>query len=205
MKIVIVCSNYLYAEGLKRLLHRERGMTVAGVFTGCGLPADAGLKMQELGADIVLSDYEAIVRLLTAAGDKPKIILIGCSDLSRLPDRHMRDLFQRGVIGILPRSADLKTLKKALHAVHSGELWLDRAAFGKLLASQRKRIAPLGKREEEIVEYICRGYRNREIAGKLQISEQTVKSYCNRIYRKLGVPGRLHLALYSERHSYGAF
>lgn len=56
----------------------------------------------------------------------------------------------------------------------------------------------LAKREKEIIFHICQGFRNKEIAQKLQISEQTVKSHCNRIYRKLGVTDRLQLALLSQ-------
>lgn len=58
---------------------------------------------------------------------------------------------------------------------------------------------PLAKREREIAFHICQGYRNKEIAQKLHISEQTVKSHCCRIYKKLGVSDRLQLALCSDK------
>jgi DNA-binding NarL/FixJ family response regulator len=51
-------------------------------------------------------------------------------------------------------------------------------------------------KEEEITSLICKGFRNKEIAQKLNISEQTVKSHCNRIYKKVGVSDRVQLALY---------
>jgi DNA-binding NarL/FixJ family response regulator len=64
-----------------------------------------------------------------------------------------------------------------------------------------KQSAPnvrLAHREKEIISHICQGYKNKEIAQKLHISEQTVKSHCNRIYKKLGVADRLQLALHSH-------
>jgi DNA-binding NarL/FixJ family response regulator len=57
----------------------------------------------------------------------------------------------------------------------------------------------LAQREKEIISHICQGFKNKEIAQKLNISEQTVKSHCNRIYKKLGVNDRLQLALYSNK------
>ena len=61
------------------------------------------------------------------------------------------------------------------------------------------------KKEKEVVSLICHGYRNKEIAQKLDISEQTVKSHCNRIYKKVGVTDRLQLALYTNRLWPGSF
>jgi DNA-binding NarL/FixJ family response regulator len=44
--------------------------------------------------------------------------------------------------------------------------------------------------------FICQGYRNKEIAQQLDISEQTVKSHCNRIYKKVGVSDKVQLVLH---------
>jgi DNA-binding NarL/FixJ family response regulator len=57
----------------------------------------------------------------------------------------------------------------------------------------------LTRKEKEIVSLICHGYRNKEIAQKLAITEQTVKSHCNRIFKKVGVSDRLQLALYTHK------
>ena len=52
----------------------------------------------------------------------------------------------------------------------------------------------LTKAERGVVSLICGGFRNKEIANKLEISEKTVKCHCNRIYKKVGVTDRLQLA-----------
>jgi DNA-binding NarL/FixJ family response regulator len=130
-----------------------------------------------------------------------KIILIGDRTLRFIADKQLKELVLRGVVGILPPSADSELLRKALKAVSSGELWLDRHTLMKILTSMRhqEKGISLARREKEIVFHICQGYRNKEIAQKLSISEQTVKSHCNRIYKKLGVSDRLQLALYSYK------
>jgi DNA-binding NarL/FixJ family response regulator len=135
------------------------------------------------------------------SANKLKIILIGDRSLRYVADKQLKELVLKGVVGILPPSADSELLKKALQAVFSGELWLDRHTLMKILASmkQQDQNTGLAKREREIVFHICQGYRNKEIARKLHISEQTVKSHCHRIYKKLGVSDRLQLALYSYK------
>ncbi len=55
----------------------------------------------------------------------------------------------------------------------------------------------LTKTEIEIVEMICWGYSNKEIIKKLKITEQSVKSHLNKIYKKTGVSDRLQLAMFA--------
>ena len=56
---------------------------------------------------------------------------------------------------------------------------------------------PLTRREREIVTLIAQGYRNKETAERLFISERTVKNHLHNIFTKLGVGDRLELALYA--------
>ena len=116
---------------------------------------------------------------------------------------NLRGLILAGVVGILPPSTNSQLLRKAIKAIHSEELWIDRQTMLKLLTEMKKashavRLAP---REHEIISLICQGYTNKEIAQKLNISEQTVKSHCHRIYKKIGVSDRLQLALYSYKRN----
>lgn len=204
MRLAISCCNRLFGEGLKKLLEDENGIEVVGVFDGSTgsspslnelymLELDIILAEQHIGFDFLLNSPQDLLK------KKLKILLIGDRSRRFLADRNLRELISKGVLGILPPSADTDLLKKALKAVLMGELWLDRNTLLKLLSMmkhERKNVS-LARREKEIVSHICQGYRNKEIAQKLNISEQTVKSHCNRIYKKLGVADRLQLALYA--------
>jgi len=207
LRLAIACSNNIYGEGLKSLLDNERDFHVIGTFNG-----DAGFvsdfqSVLNLRPDVLISDYSPDFNILmNLPGDiltdrHLKIVLIGDRTLRLIASKQLKDLVLKGVVGILPPSADSELLKKALKAVFSGELWLDRTTLVKLISSMKnqEKNASLAKREKEIVFHICQGFRNKEIADKLHISEQTVKSHCNRIYRKLGVSDRLQLALYSYK------
>ncbi len=207
IRLAIGCCNHIFAEGLKRLLENERDIEVIGIFDeSSGFLPDLE-NILKLNPDVILADYSADFNILLSLPEdfltfnRLKIILIGDRTLRFIADKQLKELVLKGVVGILPPSADSELLKKALNAVISGELWLDRNTLMKIFNSMRKqeKNVNLAKREKEIVFHICQGYRNKEIAQKLHISEQTVKSHCNRIYKKIGVSDRLQLALYSYK------
>jgi DNA-binding NarL/FixJ family response regulator len=207
IRVAIGCCNRIFAEGLKKLLEDDSDIEVIGSFdesSGFLLDLENILK---LNPDIILADYSADFNMLLSlpeeflANNRLKIILIGDRTLRFIADKQLQELVLKGVVGILPPSADSELLKKALNAVFSGEVWLDRNTLMKIFNSMKKqeKNVSLAKREKEIMFHICQGYRNKEIAQKLNISENTVKSHCNRIYKKLGVTDRLQLVLYSYK------
>ena len=206
LRIVICCSNRIYAEGLQNLLAKETGIQVIGIYHGRNLINELN-EARELRPDILLLDSNIDLNILLSLPDDffapghVKILMLGNSSVKYLINKSLHHLVAKGVVGILPPSADADLLKKALKAIFMGELWLDRPTLMKLIAGMKQSAGNvrLASREREIISHVCQGLRNKEIAHKLQISEQTVKSHCNRIYRKLGVSGRLQLALYSHR------
>ena len=68
------------------------------------------------------------------------------------------------------------------------------------LTTRPVRFSP---RERQIVTFITAGCSNQEIAGCLGLRTQTVKNHLSRIYRKLGVANRVHLAVFAVRHGTG--
>ena len=66
------------------------------------------------------------------------------------------------------------------------------------MGGPREREKPrLSNREREIVALVAQGFKNKEIAERMFISEQTVKNHLHNIFDKLGVSDRLELALYA--------
>lgn len=206
LKLVICCSNHLFAESIQKLLEREADIQIIGFFHGKNIIEELNTA-RDLQPDIMLFDANIDLNILLSLPEdfftrnQTKILIIGDRSIKYIINKTLHNLMSRGIVGVLPPSADSDILKKALKAVLFGELWLDRETLMKLLACM-KHAAPnvrLAHREKEIISHICQGFRNKEIAQKLQISEQTVKSHCNRIYKKLGVSDRLQLALHSHR------
>jgi DNA-binding NarL/FixJ family response regulator len=62
---------------------------------------------------------------------------------------------------------------------------------------------PFSTRERQIVAFITKGCSNREIAARMGLRTQTVKNHLCRIYRKLGLPNRVQLAVFAVGHGAG--
>jgi DNA-binding NarL/FixJ family response regulator len=199
IKTVIGCCNYVFGEGLKKLLQDESEIDVIGIFD-----ESADFKeIVKLNPDVILADLN-IFRSFPedlATDNLIKILLLGERAWLSTAHKLIPDLVSKGVVGILPPGTDSELLRKALKAVTQGELWIGhkivKNAFSFMSIPEKK--VEFTKTEREILFLICQGYRNKEIAQKLNISEQTVKSHCNRIYKKVGVSDKVQLVLYIYR------
>jgi len=110
-----------------------------------------------------------------------------------------------GVCGVLLKEMASASVAQCVRMVHAGERWLEKRSAARMIeklarreVGARETAALLTPREHEIVILIGRGLRNKEIAARLTIREQTVKVHLSHIYAKLGVDGRLALLRYAE-------
>lgn len=199
IKLVIGCCSYLFGEGLKKLLEDDKNINVIGIFD-----ESADIKeIIKLNADIVLADSGVFQGFPNGFMIENPIKILLIADRKWLPIayKEIPEMTSKGVVGIIPPGTDSRLLKKAVKAVSSGEFWINHQTIKKVLSSRSlpENKVNLTSKESEIVSFICQGYRNKEIAQKLNISEQTIKSHCNRIYKKIGVSDRLQLALYAYK------
>jgi two-component system nitrate/nitrite response regulator NarL len=123
---------------------------------------------------------------------------------------------RQGCCGIIPRQTSTDLLLKSIRKVHAGEYWLDRVTTADVIRrlakkgpsgtntstrlGVREQGAVLSQREREIVVLVAQGFKNKEMAERMFISEQTVKNHLHNIFDKLGVSDRLELALYAIHH-----
>ena len=77
-----------------------------------------------------------------------------------------------------------------------GELWFEKAVT---CPAPEPRAAALTAREQSLMDLLAQGLKNREIAGRLEVSEAEVKVYLARLFEKLGVKDRFELALLGLR------
>lgn len=100
--------------------------------------------------------------------------------------------------GILALDTDIAQLKKALKVIHNGQIWISNELVQDLINVEK--FNNIGKikltdKEKKIIELVCQGLSNKEIAAKLFISEQTVKAHLHRIFQKLDTKNRSQLAV----------
>jgi len=102
---------------------------------------------------------------------------------------------------------------KAIDRVNAGELWLNRYSTASLVSELRRANEPqkpepepdvtaqLTSREREVITLVGEGIKNKQIAGRLCISETTVRHHLTSILRKLNVSDRLELLIFAYRNS----
>lgn len=112
----------------------------------------------------------------------------------RTDDIAYQYFFRRGVSGVLPTDVTGDTLRKAIYAIFEGVLWLPREIVTRLALepSPGDTSLKLTRRESEILELICRGFTNQQIADHCFISRETVRWHVRGLYGKLGVENRVN-------------
>jgi DNA-binding NarL/FixJ family response regulator len=196
-RIAICCCNYLFGEGIKQLMERN-GLGIDNVIN-CSAPE----KIIETKPDLVIADFSAFSNTFLQASIEHDVsfLLLGTECLPKLENDRLLDFVSKGLVGILPSTANYSQLKKAIKSVVSGELWFERKKLQHLVSNINsivvKKRSLFTRTETEIVKMICQGNSNKEIMKKLKVTEQSVKSHLNRIYKKTGVSDRLQLAVFA--------
>lgn len=102
---------------------------------------------------------------------------------------------QSGARGILRKTAGVSSVISCLRAVASGRSWMEDCVFRDSSRSERYPRSELTSREQQVLELVEQGFKNKEIANELGIRPGTVKIHLKHIFEKTGVRGRYGLAL----------
>jgi DNA-binding NarL/FixJ family response regulator len=196
IRLILADDHAIFREGLKALLQHEPGVVIAAETSrieGIDTIIDA------TPADILLLDLQMERSSLTeieALSRKIAVVVLTASELVGDALAAIR-LGARAVV--LKRFA-VETLMDAIDQVAAGEVWLPPSVQGQLAARLRDPAAnPLSPREEEVVRHVALGLRNADVARRLFISEQTVKTHLNNVFQKLGIQDRVELTIYAIR------
>ena len=218
IRVLVADGHPIVLEGLRSALGHP-----AGVIQVIGEASDgmeAIEKTVELDPDVVLMELKlprvdglTVLRSIQARASRSKVILFSSSENKE----EFVEAMKIGCRGIISKSATISLIEKSIQKVHSGEIWLDShttaavirqfsspSDFPAVHASNGKSTrerAQLSQREREIIILIAQGYKNKEIAEKMFITEQTVKNHLHNVFDKLGVSDRLELALYAIHNS----
>jgi two-component system, NarL family, nitrate/nitrite response regulator NarL len=215
IRVAIADPHSIFRDGLRKLLSAETDFEIVTEASSASLLLSS---LSTTRPDIVListpvepgpgPDVFAVIQ--TSFPDIKVIVLSGAGD----QDEFVRNV-RLGARGIVQKSTSGSMLIKAIRKVQDGEFWLDRSTTAEVVRhfSERRtetleprpnegRLPSLSRREREIVNLVTHGLRNKELAEKLQISEQTVKNHMHNIFDKLGVSDRLELALYAIHHNW---
>ncbi|MEU8121214.1 response regulator transcription factor [Spirillospora sp. NPDC049024] len=209
IRVVIVDDQGMVRTGFGVLLNAQPDIEVAGEAAD---GAEGLRRIAELRPDVVLMDVrmpvmdglEATRRLLADAGDDaPKVLMLTTFDL----DDYVYEALRAGASGFLLKDASATELADAVRVVAAGDALLSPSVTRRLIAEfsrlggprapSRKRLEQLTQRETEVLALVARGLSNGEIAGRLVVAEQTVKTHFGRILMKLGLRDRPQAIVYA--------
>jgi DNA-binding NarL/FixJ family response regulator len=213
IRIVVADDHPIFRDGLCKLLALEEDFQVVAQASDGREVLDV-LQLHE--PDILLLDLKmpgldglATLQRLQAVRNRTRVIVLTASD----DKNEFVQAMKLGTSGIVLKQTATELLIKSIRKVHAGEIWLDShttaAVIRQFVAAEEPPVpqmpaptrdrerSPLSQREREIVALVAQGFKNKEMAEKMFISEQTVKNHLHNIFDKLGVSDRLELALYA--------
>ncbi|MEO3742712.1 response regulator transcription factor [Plantactinospora sp. B5E13] len=200
LRVVIADDQALLRTGFAMILGADgRIEVVAEAADG----AEAVAAVRRTRPDVVLMDIrmpemdglEATRRIVREAVPAPRIIILTTFDL----DRYVYAALAAGASGFLLKDVSPERLVAAVHMVRAGDALLAPTITRRLVerfARQDDRgalhrdLSALTPRELEVLHHLARGLTNAELAGRLHLSETTVKTHVTRILSKLGLRDR---------------
>jgi DNA-binding NarL/FixJ family response regulator len=208
-RVLVADDQRVVREGLATLLGLLDSIDVVGTASD---GEEAVALTRQLEPDVVLMDLrmprcdgvEATRRLRESDSPAKVVVLTTYAD-----DRSVLDALRAGARGFLTKDAGAEEIERAIAAVVSGEAAIDPAVQHHVVeavaASGAVAPAPalpdgLTPREAEVLALIADGLTNAEIAGRLVVSEATVKSHVNHLFTKTGVRDRAQAVAYAYRN-----
>ena len=200
IRTLVVDDQQVVREGFAALLGTQADMTVVAIAAD---GAEAVTLCADHHPDVVLMDVrmprmdgiEATREIAAASENGPRILILTTFDL----DDYVYDALQAGASGFLLKDVPAETLFEAVRVIAGGEALLAPAITRRLIAEfarlRPRQVRPaalseLTRRETEILGLVAEGLSNREIAERLVLSDETVKTHVSHVLRKLGLRDR---------------
>lgn len=193
---VFICDTQpATIEGVQTLLSASEGMQFV---EGAASLHRAMEIAQERKSGILIIDksfgLQAILDWMGTAPPETRGVEIVVWGVSITESEALR-LLQSGARGILRKTAPLSTILACLRSVAAGRSWMEDCVFRDSMRAERYPRSELTAREQQVLELVEQGCKNKEIAHQLGIRPGTVKIHLKHIFEKTGIRGRYGLAL----------
>jgi two-component system, NarL family, nitrate/nitrite response regulator NarL len=216
IRVLIADGQPIVLEGLRSVLAAHTTIQVVGeAMDG----VEAIDKTVQLDPDVLLLDLRmprvdglTVLRSIQTRAPRSKVVFFATTDHKE----EFVEAMKLGCSGVLLKESPVHLIEKSIQKVYAGEIWLDSNTTAAVIrqfaapteyapshpnGKPNRERAQLSQREREIIVLIAQGYKNKEIAEKMFITEQTVKNHLHNVFDKLGVSDRLELALYAIHNS----
>lgn len=211
MKVIICDDQAIIRDGLEMLLKLEKDIDVAGQAQD---GAEAVELVDKTRPDLVLMDLKMpglngieATRQIRARFPQVKVLVLTTYD----DDEWVFDAIRAGASGYLLKDTPREEVIKAVKGTAAGKTFVDPSVAGKLLHQVAGKqgqpssllTTKLTEREVDVLRLIARGFNNADIAGRLHLSEGTVRNHVSAIFTKLEVADRTQAAVIAIQHGLG--
>jgi DNA-binding NarL/FixJ family response regulator len=207
ISVVVADDQGMVRSGFSTLLNAQPDIEVIGEAVN---GQEAIARAAELRPDVILMDVRMPVldglqatRQIAALDDRPRILILTTFDL----DDYVYEALRAGASGFLLKDASAGELADAVRVVAAGDGLLAPSVTRRLIAEfarlgaprtpERKNLKDLTDRETEVLALVARGLANAEIATRLFVAEQTIKTHVSRILMKLGLRDRAQAVVFA--------
>jgi DNA-binding NarL/FixJ family response regulator len=213
IRVLIADDQGMVRTGFATFLQAQPDMDVVGEAAD---GRQAVERAAELQPDVILMDVrmpvmdglEATRRIVGGVDGAqrdhgPRVLILTTFDL----DEHVYEALRAGASGFLLKDASATELAEAVRVVAAGDAVISPSVMRRLIAEfahlggprapTRARLEGLTERETEVLALIAQGLSNGEIAGRLVVAEQTIKTHVGRILYKLGVRDRAQAIVFA--------
>jgi NarL family two-component system response regulator LiaR len=205
IRVLIVDDHAIVRKGIRALLSEADGFEVVGE---AGNGQAAVLAAQETQPDVILMDLlmpgmDGIEATRQITNRQPQTHVLVLTSFAA--DNKVFPAIKAGAVGYLLKDSSPDELVRAIRQVHRGEPALHPTIARKLLqeiarpAELQPAPEALTEREMTVLRLIAQGLSNQEIAGRIAVSEPTVRTHVSRILGKLHLANRTQAALYAVR------
>jgi DNA-binding NarL/FixJ family response regulator len=206
IRILLAEDHTVTRLGLRFILESKEALELVGEAVN---GADAVNKVRQLNPDVVIMDVEMPVMDGIAAAAAIRAEHPGMKIVMLTAHKDDQDIFgalAAGANGYCVKDITDERLLHAIESVYAGDLWLDSTIAAKVVRAlpdlkQASAATPeqLSERELQVLQLIVDGLSNQQIAQKLYISNDTVKTHIKRILEKLSASDRTQAAVKALR------
>jgi DNA-binding NarL/FixJ family response regulator len=206
VRILVADDHPLVRDGIRAALSLDAGLEVVAEASD---GQEAVQLAKSLHPDVVIMDVRMprlggirATREITAAAPDTRVVILTVEETQA----RVGEAIQAGAAGYLVKDVDARELNRAVHLAAAGSAVIHPSLTRQFLEEIRHLtrdehgVASLSAREVEVLQMVAYGSTNRQVADALRISPQTVKTYLERIFTKLGVSDRTRAVAVALKH-----
>ncbi len=211
MVFTLITNNTMQSQLLQRSLEEKLHIYVKA------LQLNSILEDREFGLSLEADNFVVIDMSAINSGFLPKYlqyknryfpqsqeVLLNCE--KDIDSRKLLDW--TNLVGVFYLDDDIDTLSKGMSAIQNGEMWLSRKLAQEYIMYYRQRqksttnalYSKLTRREQQIIRHLAKGATNTEIADKLFVSENTVKTHLHNLFKKIHAKNRLQALIWAKEN-----